>query len=84
MAEFAVVVCGIATLRAGGRDAEGIDFTGGRLAKGSGSHKGLFISHGYFIKGFLCTGDGDIGEVMFLVEHPILRCEFARHPSVAT
>lgn len=45
---------------------------------------GLFISYSYFIKGFLCTGDGDVGEVVFLVEHPVLRCELARHPGVAT
>jgi len=28
--------------------------------KAVGSELGLFISHGYFIKGFLCTGDGDV------------------------
>ncbi len=45
---------------------------------------GLFISYSYFIKGFLCTGDGDVGEIVLLVEHPVLRCEFARHPGIAT
>ncbi len=45
---------------------------------------GLFISHGNLVKGFLCTGDGDVGEVVFLVQHPVLCRELARHPGVAT
>ncbi len=61
MAEFAIVVSRVATLRADGWLAEGVNFLRGRLAVGGGSHKGLFISHGYFIKGFFRTGDGDIG-----------------------
>jgi len=52
--------------------------------KAVGSELGLFIGNGYFIKGFLCTGDGDVGEVVFLVEHPVLRRELARHPGIAT
>lgn len=44
----------------------------------------LFIGNGYFIKGFFRTGDGDIGKIVFLVEHPILCSELARHPGVAT
>lgn len=84
MAEFTVVVSRVATLRTDGWLAEGVDFFGRGLAVGGGSHKGLFISHGYFIKDFFCTGDGDIGEIVFLVEHPVLGCEFARHPGVAT
>jgi len=45
---------------------------------------GLFIGYGDFIKGFLCTGDGDIDEIVFLVQHPVLRRELARHPGIAT
>lgn len=45
---------------------------------------GLFISHGDFIKCFLRAGDGDVDEVVLLIQHPVLRSEFARHPGVAT
>lgn len=54
------------------------------LEGGREEFHGSIFGYGYFIKGFLRAGDGNVGEVVFLVEHPILGGEFTRHPSVAT